>query len=246
MSGRSVSRSFGLVFRLEMQRALQRRRLFILNVMMPLLLCLPIAFAGAPPQHAAAVFAVLFVLFGTFGAAIPALRDAENGIVTRLNALPLSPAGAVLGRAAAGACLDGLQLLPALAAALVAGQREPVAFFVLPIALFATILIANLTGLWIATIARSVAEGALFAAVAALLLLHASGAFRTPVPGSLGARIENIAPYRVLHEALLASLAGSLPPSILAGLLPHLLIAVGLTAVFARTGFRSLARLDAT
>ena len=59
-----------------------------------------------------------------------------------------------------------------------------------------------------AAVARSIAEGALLAAVAGLLLVHASGAFRTPAPGSFGSAIEAWSLYRSLHETLLA-LAGA-------------------------------------
>ena len=51
---------------------------------------------------------------------------------------------------------------------------------------------------------RSLAKAALFSAVSTLLLLHASGVFRTPLPGSFGAAFESVAPFRTLHEALLA------------------------------------------
>ena len=71
-------------------------------------------------------------------------------------------------------------------------------------ALAATVWVANLVGVLVAAATRSLAEAALFSAVSTLLLLHASGVFRTPLPGSFGAAVKSVAPFRALHEALLA------------------------------------------
>jgi hypothetical protein len=219
----------GLIFRLEWQRALARPRLFVFNIMIPLLLVLPLMLGAAPPQHAAAVCAVLFVLFGTFGAAIPALRDAERGLLRRLTLTRLSAYALLLGRALAGALLDVVQLLPALLVVALAGHAPLRIAGLLGLALAGSLCFANLLGLWLAAAARSVAEGALFAAVAALLLLHASGVFRTPASGSLAARIEAIAPFRALHETLLASATAARPAGMVAlalGLVAALLLSV--------------------
>lgn len=222
-----------LGWQLEWRTTFARRRLFVLNIAIPLLLVVPVATAGAPPHHAAAVYAVMFVLFGTFGSAIPLLRDAERGFVRRLALTRAAPGSLLLGRALAGACIDMLQLLPALVVA--AGGHTVAALLVLP----ATLLFANLFGVWVAALARSVAEGALFCAVGSLLLLHASGVFRTPVEGSAGALVERVAPYRALHEHLLgADAAGTLA---LAG---GIAVLVAATAAGARPLIRTLARAD--
>ena len=55
------------------------------------------------------------------------------------------------------------------------------------------------------SLAKSVAEGALFSAVAALLPLHWAGTFRTPVPETWQATLEVWNPFRPLHESLLAA-----------------------------------------
>lgn len=195
-------------WRLEWTVALRRRRLFVLNVGVPLLLVVPVAWAGAPPAHAAAVYAVLFVLFGTFGSAIPLLRDGEGGILRRILLTGVPPSSLLLGRVAAGATLDTLQLLPALAVILLAGGADAGAVALALPALILALLFANLLGAAVAGAARSVAEGALFAAVAALLLLHASGVFRTPSPDSAWVVVEAWLPFRVLHEHLLAVAGG--------------------------------------
>jgi hypothetical protein len=204
------ARGVGLAAGLEWRTALRRRRLLVLNIAVPLLLVLPVATAGAPAHHAAAVYSVLFVLFGTFGAAIPLLRDAERGVVRRLVLGGLPRRLLLVERAAAAAVVDAAQLAPAAVLALAAagaGSRVPALLAVLLV----TVLVANLIGVLVAAVARSVAEGALFAAVTALLLLHASGVFRTPRPGRRAAILETAAPFRALHETLLAALGGAPP-----------------------------------
>ena len=200
----------GLVAMLELRRAVARPRLFAINTAIPLLLVAPIALGAAPPPHAAAVYAVLFALFATFGAAIPLLRDAERGWVARLARTGLGRRGHLIGRALAGAALDAVQLTPSMvliAAAAGAWQRLPLLWLTASAAL----VFGNLLGIWVAALARSVAEGALFAAVSCLLLLHASGVFRTPAAGSIGAAIETLAPFRPLHNVLGAVTAHASP-----------------------------------
>ena len=72
-------------------------------------------------------------------------------------------------------------------------------------ALILGLVAANALGVITAALARSVAEGALFSAVAALLLLHWAGTFRSPVPGTWQATLEAWNPFRPLHESLLAA-----------------------------------------
>lgn len=186
----------------EWKRAFARPRLLGSNLVIPLLLVAPVALGGAPAAHAAAVYAVLFVLFGTFGAAVPLVRDGQSNLLTRFALTGVSPGGLLLQRAGAGALLDLLQLFPSVLVVCVAGEglgNAPGLVLVLG----AGLLVANLLGFWVAALARSVAETALFSAVSALLLLHASGVFRTPSPGSRGATVEALSPFAALHELLL-------------------------------------------
>lgn len=199
----------GLVYGLEWRRARTRLRLFAFNVSVPLLLVLPVSLGGAPPQHAAAVYAVLFVLFGTFGSAIPALRDGETGLIGRLARTATGPRRVLAGRVLAGATLDTVQLLPAALVICAAAGTPPVLVATVVLVLALSLLVANLVGLLVAAAARSVAEGALFAAVVSLLLLHASGVFRTPQAGTAGAFVERVSPYRALHETLFDATAGT-------------------------------------
>jgi len=192
----------------EWRLALRRRRLLLLNAGIPLLLVLPFALGAAPAHHAAAVVAVLFTVFGVFGSTIPLVRDGRDGLVERWLLGGASPPGYVAGRLSAQAALDVLELVPA--ALLLAGGRDLIATAAVVGSLALTLLVANALGAWVAALARSLAEGALFAAVAALLLLHGGGVFRTPVPGSWQATVEHLVPFRLLHDALRSAFA--LPP----------------------------------
>lgn len=196
------------VWRLEWRLALRRRRLLILNVAIPLILVVPLEVGGAPAYHASAAYAVLFVLFATFGSAIPLLRDGEGGTLRRI-VLRGVPEPVILGeRVLAGSALDCLELLPALGVVLLLeGAEASIWLWALP-TLPLAVLGSNLVGVWVAAGARSIAEGALFAALASLFLLHGSGVFRTPEPGGLGELLEVVLPFGPLHKLLFAAVAG--------------------------------------
>lgn len=202
-----------LIWTLEWRTAGVRRRTFALNLLVPLLLVLPIALSDAPPAHAAAVYAVLFTIFGTFGAAIPLVRDAESGLLQRIALTGLAPRRLILERTLAQAALDTLQLLPALLVIAATGEGDAGAAVALPVILAGALVVANALGHWVAALARSVAETALFAAVAALFALHGAGVFRSPAPGTLAARLEHLIPFRHLHEALLRVVGGAAFPT---------------------------------
>ncbi len=199
---------------MEWTLALRRRRLFILNVGIPLLLVLPLALGGAPVFHAAAVYAVLFTLFGTMGSAIPLLREGEAGLLRRIVLTGYPARRHLLERIAAGTLVDFLQLLPSLFLILMLGSPQASVWLVAPTLLFLALAAANLVGLWVAALARSLAEGALFAAVTSLFLLHGSGVFRTPVADGAGAYLQRLLPFGPLHRVLLEASGGtpSLPP----------------------------------
>ena len=193
-----------LIWGLEWRVALTRRRLLFLNTVVPLVLVVPIATGAAPAVHAAAVYAVLFAIFSTFGSAIPLVRDGASGITTRVIRGGISPSSYLIQRSAAGAVLDLVQLTPAFVIAALGAGASPRGFLLGLGALAGTVWVGNLTGALVAATTRSLAEAALFTAVGTLLLLHMSGVFRTPLAGSYGALVEAASPFRALHESLLA------------------------------------------
>jgi hypothetical protein len=222
--------------------ARRRRRLLVLNTCVPLLLVAPIALVGAPAAHASAVYSVLFVLFGVFGSAIPLLRDGASGLLLRWKLAGLPAREMLTSRIAAQTLLDVLEAAPAVAVIVVAGGGGAAAAAPVILALPFTLLVANALGAWTAALARSLAEGALFSSVVALLLLHGAGTFRTPAPDSLGATVERVSPFRVLHEAFLAATgaAGATDPSwtpaLMGGALLLLLTALGAPLLVERLG----------
>ncbi len=207
----------------------RRRRLLVLNIVIPLALVTPIAFSTAPSAHAAAVFAVLFVLFGTFGSSIPLIRDGESGLLARYALAGAHPGELIIQRVLASAALDALELAPSIAVIIVARSAELAQVGALLAAFVTALLAANLLGAWAAALARSVAEGALFSAVSALMLLHVGGTFRSPTPGTWGAAAETWIPFRPLHDTLLAvtGSSGDLGPTS-EMLLPGLVVLGGL------------------
>ena len=199
------------VWRLEWRLALRRRRLLLLNTAIPVLLVLPLAAGGAPAYHSSAAYAVLFVLFGTFGSAIPLLRDGESGPLRRMILRGIPERALLAERILAAAALDTLEILPALLLISWLGAAGGPAVAALLASVPPALLAANLVGCWVAALARSIAEGALLAALASLFLLHGSGVFRTPAQGSWEARLETLLPFTPFHEALFAVAGGALP-----------------------------------
>jgi len=202
------------IWRLEWRLAFRRRRLFVLNLAIPLALVLPLSLSGAPPFHAAAAYAVLFVLFGVFGSTIPLIRDGERGLLRRMLLAGAPESRILVERVMAGAILDFLQLLPALGVILGFGRAPGSVWLIAPPVLLLTLLAANLVGVWVAALARSLAEGALFAAVVALFLLHGSGVFRTAREGTLGSFLQETLPFGPLHQTLLAAAGGGPAPPV--------------------------------
>jgi len=207
------------IWRTEWLTALRRRRLLGLNTLIPLVFVAPIALSAAPAVHSAAAFTVLFALFGTFGSSIPLIRDGESGLLRRYVLTGVHPGGLLLQRVFANAALDLMELAPSVLVIFVArGSSVPQVAMVLP-AMVVGLVAANALGALTAALAKSVAEGALFSAVAALLLLHGAGPFRTPVPGTWQATLETWNPFRPLHGSLLAAAGGGGPdldPALLA------------------------------
>lgn len=227
-----------LIAVMEFRIALARPRLVVLNVMVPVVLVLAISLGGAPGFHAAAVYTVLFTLFGTFGSSIPLVRDAESGLFGRIIRAGVPPSHFLIERAVGGSAIDALQLLPALTIATV-GSISLNEWTRAVLILWSSVWIANLLGNLVAAVARSLAETALFSAVTALLLLHLSGVFRTPLPQSSWAAVEALSPFQTLHETLLAGLMGTTTELSL-GLVVWVLILPVLTVLLARPVTRSL------
>lgn len=198
----------GAVWTLTWRRALRRRRLFLWNVTVPLLLLLPVALSPAAAPHRSAVYAIFFVFFGTFGGCIPLVREGESGWVRKVLLTGVGARPWLTRRIAAHGLLDLVQLLPATALIALAERSPPGAALLLAPALLLALLTANLVGAVVAAAVRSLAEGALVCAAVALLGLHLTGVFRAAPPESGWRLLESASPLRPLHLAL-ESLSGT-------------------------------------
>jgi hypothetical protein len=211
---------------LEWRRAVRKRRALLLNILVPLALVAALPAGNAPPVHAAIVCAVLFAFFGTFGSAIPLVRDAETGRLASLVFAGARPRDLLLQRLLTNALIDTLQLAPsAIVLALVYGGA---ALPALLLCLFGALIAANVLGTWIAVITRSIGEAALLGSVSALVLLHFGGAFRTPLEGTWQATVAPFSPFFYLHRATLAAF-GATPSSGINAMIPGAFITAALS-----------------
>ena len=198
------------IWRLEWRSALARRRLFLWNMAVPVLLLAPVALSAAAAPHRTAVFGVFFVFFATFGSAIPTVRDAHAGWLDTIFQSGYSRARWLVETVLAGATLDFVQLFPVVLVLVAASGRAGAR--AIPSLIFALLLalgFANLLGHLLAAAVRSLAEAALACAATSLLLLHFAGFFRTPTT-PWAKRAAEWAPYRPLREGL-AALQGASP-----------------------------------
>lgn len=196
------------VWGVQWRLALTRKRVFILNFVVPFTLVLALATGAVPPGAAAGVYVVLFTAFAVFGSAIPLRWEGQRGMTSRIVRAGVGPSSYLLQRAAAGAVLDTLQLTPALLVAAVAVRASAGELMAAFFALAATVWIAGLVGVIVAAASRSITETALFAAVTVPLLAHMSGVFRAPAPGSYQAVLESGSPFSALHRTLLDMTVG--------------------------------------
>ena len=192
-----------MYLQLEWQRALRRRRALALNVIVPLALVAALPAGNAPPVHAAVVCSVLFAFFGTFGSAIPLVRDAETGRLATLLYAGAGPRPLLVQRILGNALLDTLQLAPSAVVLGIAYRGS--ALPALVICLACALISANVLGTWIAVLTRSIGEAALVGSVSALVLLHLGGAFRTPLPDTWQSAIAPFSPFYSMHHAVLAA-----------------------------------------
>ena len=190
------------IWRLAWRSALRRRRLFVWNMAVPLLLLTPVALSEAAAPHRVAVFGVFLVFFGAFGSAIPAVRDARDGWLEEILRTGYPAHRWLLERTLAGTAIDTLQLVPTLLVLLWSAGGLGAAPVVL-LAALATLWFANLLGPLVAAAVRSLAEAALASAALSLLLLHFAGFFRSPVPGWTQL-VADWNPYTPLRAALSA------------------------------------------
>jgi ABC-2 type transporter len=230
------------VWALEWRLALTRSRVLVLSTALPLALVLPVASGMVPAAETASVYLLLFAGFAAIGTALPLRWEGERGMSSRVVLGGMSAPSYLLQRTAAGAILDLAQLTPALVVAALAAHASVSDALAAYVGLAATVWIAGLVGVVAAAVTRSLAEAGLVATVIVISLAEMSGVFYTPMPGSLGAALEAISPFRALHEALLdmtvgAPTSGGLAEIVWVVALP---VVVALTASKLHAGLRQV------
>ena len=133
------------VWRLAWRSAFRRRRLFVWNIAVPMLLLTPVALSAAAAPHRVAVFGVFLVFFASFGSAIPAVRDGQDGWLDQVFRTGYGARRWLGERALAEAAIDLLQTAPAVLILLwSAGGLSQIGKVFL--ALAGTLLFANIIG----------------------------------------------------------------------------------------------------
>jgi hypothetical protein len=228
---------------LEWRIARSERRLFALNVAVPLVLTGAAVLGGAPDAHLTFAYTLVIGFFGTFGSAIPLVRDAESGLFGRIARTGLAPPRIIAERLAFHAALDLVQLLPSLALLFVIADSPPPAILMVIATAACTLLAANTLGTWAAALGRSIAEAALFATVIALFALHFGGLFRTAPPGTLRSALASFLPFGFLQRSLYSAIV-PIPASGADGLQAFAgsLVIFGVTVLCATPLVRGLAK----
>jgi len=199
------------VWWLAWRSALARRRLFAWNVAVPALLLTPVAMSETAAPHRVAVYGVFLVFFSTFGAAIPTVRDARDGWLDTVFRTGVSRRAWLVQTALAETALDIVELAPVVAVIALTGRGSPAASLALLTgALPLALLFANVAGVVLAALVRSLAEAALAGAAVSLFLLHFAGFFRPAAPGWTRT-VAAFDPYSLLRVALEQVEGGSSP-----------------------------------
>jgi len=192
------------VWSVEWRLALKHPRPLVLRTLLPLALVTPIASGGLSARAASAAYVLIFTGLGVLGAALTLNTEAERGLSARVVRAGVPPASYLLQRAAAGASLDTLRLLPALAVVAL-GAGASLRGFALAIGvLMVTSWLCTLVGSVIGCVSRSLGEAGILTLVVTFFLAYASGVFGSPAAGSASAWLETVAPFTALREALLA------------------------------------------
>jgi ABC-2 type transport system permease protein len=157
---------------------LARRFALVIKMVYPLAIIGPVAASGIPARYGAAVVGIVAIMAGTFGAGESLTNDLNDGILARVALTPLSPYRIVFEILAVNAVLDLLQLLPALLVVYILHPVPLVWVLVATFAVFATLVMANCIGVFIANFTTSPADVLLYATAILFPLIYVSGFFR--------------------------------------------------------------------
>ena len=187
---------------------LARPRTFLIRLVMPLVLAVPLLTGRAPTFWAGMLLTVLVAMIGAVGSGVGLARARGCGLLTRLAMVPRPAHRLVAGWVLAGTSVDVVQLLPVLAAVLVAGAPGPGVAAALLLSAVSTLIVANTLGFVLARLAGGPGEVLLDVAVVLAPLLFLGGLF-TGVPAT-GWRhvVALLDPFTYLHAAFVGALGG--------------------------------------
>jgi hypothetical protein len=197
-----------LVWGVEWKLALADRRALALTAVLPLALVTVIYTEALSGPAGRALCVALFLGLAMLRTSLPLLRDERTGLAARVMRGGVSSASYLLQRAAAGAALILLSLIPSLVVVAIAVRASVVEALIALAALAVTLWIASLLGVLLGAVSKSTSEILLVSAVLLVALLHVSGVFHTPAPDGLGEALEGVSPFRMLHEAFVEMSTG--------------------------------------
>ena len=210
---------------------LRNKRLFFFNTLIPVAFVAPIILSGAPAVHLTAILVVFFALFSTFGSSIPLVRDQDSGLLQRYAMTGVNPGWLLLERTVAFVLLDFVQLIPAMFLIIFSNQSNAGVASMFAVGVLLCLFAGNLVGVLVASVARSIAEGALFSSLFSLYMVHLAGVFRVPSPGSVFATLENWVPFRPLYVSVQTLFFGLNPVENVESIYPSLVVTTGLILV---------------
>ena len=179
-----------------------KRFALAIKMLYPLAIIGPVAASDIPAQYAAAVIGIVAVMAGTFGAGESLTTDLNDGILVRVSLTPLSPYRIVFEVLAVNAVLDLLQLLPALLVVFLLHPVPLVWVLAACVALFATLVVANCIGIFIANFTSSPADVLLYATAILFPLIYLSGFFRNQNPEGIMLTLRGFVPFAYANDAL--------------------------------------------
>src|ERR671939_1555304 len=181
---------------------LSRRFALIIKMLYPVAIIAPVAASDIPARYAAAVVGIVAVMAGTFGAGESLTADLNDGILVRVALTPLSPRRIVFEILAVNAVLDFVQLLPALLLVYVLHPAPLVWVLAATFGVFATLVMANCIGIFIANFTSSPADVLLYATAILAPLIYLSGFFRNQHPTGILQMLRGFVPFSYTDDAM--------------------------------------------
>lgn len=179
-----------------------RRIALAIKFIYPIALIVPVAASDIPAQYAAAVVGIVAIMAGTFGAGESLTIDLNDGILVRVALTPLRPQRIVFEVLAVNAILDFAQLLPPLLIVFALHPVSPVWMLAAAFGVFATLVTANVIGVFIANFTTSPADVLLYATAILFPLIYLSGFFRNQNPTGVLETLRGLVPFSYMNDAL--------------------------------------------